>query len=99
MLLWSLACGLTAAAAMGIVLASVGTQHLTVFDWLQGGAGGLAAYIAMLIFTREIRGAHIARAGAAIGGLLARVPRTSEPRRPPRSEERRVGKECRSRWS
>jgi O-antigen/teichoic acid export membrane protein len=83
MLVWSLACGLTAAAAMGIVLASVGTEHLTIFDWLQGGAGGLAAYVAMLIFTREIRGAHIAHATATIGTLLARVHLAPGPRRSP----------------
>jgi O-antigen/teichoic acid export membrane protein len=86
MLVWSLACGLTAAAAMGIVLASVGTQHLTIFDWLKGGAGGFAAYVAMLLFTREIRGAHIARATATIGTLLARVHPAPGPRRSPGPE-------------
>src|SRR5215208_7436243 len=29
----------------------------------------------------------------------SRRPRPPSPRAPPRSEERRVGKECRSRWS
>jgi O-antigen/teichoic acid export membrane protein len=71
-LLWSLACGLTAATAMGIVLWSVGTKHLTVSDWLIGGLGGLAIYIAVLRVTRQIRREDIARAAAAIGARLGR---------------------------
>jgi O-antigen/teichoic acid export membrane protein len=59
---WSLACGLTAAGGMGVVLMAVGTQDLTALDWLMGGAGGLAAYIGMLIFTRELTPDDIRRA-------------------------------------
>ena len=65
-LVWALASSLTAAAAMGIVLASVGTKDLTLADWLIGCFGGLAAYVAMLDLharahhcadrTRSIRG-------------------------------------------
>ncbi len=72
-LLRSLARGLTAAAAMGLVLALVGTKDLTISDWLVGGVAGLATYIAMLIFTREIRGPEIARAAASMSALFARV--------------------------
>jgi O-antigen/teichoic acid export membrane protein len=80
MLVWSLGSGLTAAAAMGIVLKSVGTTHLTGLDWLKGGAAGLATYVAMLVFTREIRDAHIARAAAATRAQLQRM-RGAAPRR------------------
>jgi O-antigen/teichoic acid export membrane protein len=85
-LAWSLACGLTAAAAMGIVLESVGTKHLGPLDWLKGGAGGLAAYVAMLIFTREIRGAEIARAAATARGLVSRRRLAPAERPVPASE-------------
>jgi O-antigen/teichoic acid export membrane protein len=71
-LVWSLVCGLTAAVAMAIVLASVGTEHLTFRDWVIGAVGGVGAFVSMLIFTREIRGVHIARAAAIVGGLFAR---------------------------
>jgi O-antigen/teichoic acid export membrane protein len=82
-LLWSLACGLTAAAAMGIVLASIGTKHLTLSDWLKGGVGGLATYIAMLIFTREIPVADTARVITTMSGLLARKRLAPSARRSP----------------
>ena len=71
-LFWSLACGLTAAAAMGIVLWSVGTKDLTISDWLLGGLGGLATYVAILILTRQIRSADIARAAATVSARLKR---------------------------
>ena len=71
-LVWSLVCGLTAAVAMGIVLASVGTEHLTFGEWVIGAVGGVGAFVSMLIFTREIRGVHIARAAAIVGGVFAR---------------------------
>ena len=66
MLAWSLACGLTAAAAMGVVLTAVGTRHLTILDWVVGLAGGTGAYGAMLVFSGEIRGGDLARAAAAV---------------------------------
>ncbi len=83
-LVWSLACGLTAAAAMGIVLAGVGTNHLTAFEFIGGGCAGVATYVSMLIFTREIRGAHIARAAATLRALLARQRVATGPRRSPK---------------
>jgi O-antigen/teichoic acid export membrane protein len=90
MLAWSLACGLTAAAAMGLVLASVGTTHLTILDWLIGAAGGVAAYVGMLVFTSEVRGADIARATAEVSGFRARrkltVRRWTRPKPAPDPE-------------
>ena len=71
-LAWSLASGLTAAAAMGIVLEFVGANHLTIGDWFVGGVGGVAAYVAMLIFTNEIRGGDIVRAAATVRAIRAR---------------------------
>lgn len=74
-LAWSLACGLTAAAAMALVLALVGTSHLSPLDWLKGGAGGLAAYVGMLVFSREIRWPDIVRAARATSSLARRAVR------------------------
>ena len=70
-LVWGLASALTAAAAMGIVLASVGTRDLTLVDWVKGCFGGLATYLAMLIFTREITTAQIGRAASVVTERLA----------------------------
>ena len=75
-LLWALASALTAAAAMGIVLTLVGTKHLTLTDWVRGCFGGLAAYVAMLIFTREITTTQIARATSVMTARLA--PRATQ---------------------
>jgi O-antigen/teichoic acid export membrane protein len=83
MLAWSLACGLTAAAAMALVLASVRMTAPTTSDWLEGGVGGLAVYLAMLIFTRELAFADLTRATAALGsrvvGLRLRRGRSWSP--------------------
>ena len=72
---WALACALTAAAAMGIVLFEVGTTDLSPRDWLLGATGGVAAYVCMLVFTGEIRGRDLARARAAMRKPLARIRR------------------------
>jgi O-antigen/teichoic acid export membrane protein len=88
MLIWSLGSGLTAAAAMAIVLKTVGTTHLTMLDWVKGGVAGVATYVTMLFFTREIRGAHLAGAVAVIRAQLRRgrqatpLPRPLEPATP-----------------
>ena len=42
--------------------------------------------------------ANVASGGSATGGAATIEP-TAEPKEIVRSEERRVGKECRSRWS
>jgi len=54
----------------------------------------------------ERTGAAIAEAGVPggveggiVGGIVGSLPAVVEGPPPPRSEERRVGKECRSRWS
>lgn len=83
MLLWSTACGLTAAAAMGLVLAAFGTTHLTLLSWVAGGVLGLTAFVAMMIFTREIRGADVARARIVIRGALDRLRPAPRRRGPP----------------
>jgi len=74
----SLVSGLTAAAAMGIVLVAVGTQDLTLLDWVVGGLGGLAAYVGMLLFMREVSPGDIAR----IGRRLRRRSRRRVPEAP-----------------
>jgi O-antigen/teichoic acid export membrane protein len=52
---------LLAAAAAGLVLLSVGTNTLSIGDWVLGGAGGVAALTTVLVLsgelTREERGA------------------------------------------
>jgi O-antigen/teichoic acid export membrane protein len=46
--------GLLAAAAMAGVLYAFGTKHLSVLDWIGGGVLGLAAFLAVLVMTREL---------------------------------------------
>jgi Polysaccharide biosynthesis C-terminal domain len=72
-LLWSLACALTAAAAMAIVLAEIGTKHLSPGDWLLGAIGGAATYLAMLLFTGELRVRDLRVAGQAVGRIVPGV--------------------------
>jgi O-antigen/teichoic acid export membrane protein/tetratricopeptide (TPR) repeat protein len=83
-LMWGLASALTAAAAMGIVLASVGTKDLTLVDWVKGCCGGLAAYLAMLMFTREITTAQVGRAASVVTDRLGgRRPSPTRDEYPP----------------
>jgi O-antigen/teichoic acid export membrane protein len=84
-LVWSLACALTAAAAMAIVLAEIGTKDLSPRDWLLGAVGGVATYVAMLLFTRELRGHDL-----VLGfRFLRRVVRALLALRPPRRSSAR----------
>jgi O-antigen/teichoic acid export membrane protein len=46
--------GLLAAAAMAGVLYAFGTKHLSAVDWIAGGVLGLAAFVAVLLVTREV---------------------------------------------
>jgi O-antigen/teichoic acid export membrane protein len=46
--------GLLAAAAMSAVLLAFGTKHLSPVDWIAGAVLGLAAFVAVLIATREV---------------------------------------------
>jgi O-antigen/teichoic acid export membrane protein len=47
--------GLLAAAAMAAVLLAFGTHRLSAVDWIAGGVLGLAAFLAVLLVTRELR--------------------------------------------
>ena len=67
---WALASALTSAGAMGIVLTLVGTKDLTVVDWVRGCVGGVVAYVAMLIFTREVTTAQILHGASAVTARL-----------------------------
>ncbi|MGO9907061.1 MAG: tetratricopeptide repeat protein [Solirubrobacteraceae bacterium] len=68
---WAVASAVTAAGAMGIVLTVVGTKDLTVVDWVRGGVGGLLAYVAMLVFTREVTTSQLLHAASAVSARLA----------------------------
>jgi O-antigen/teichoic acid export membrane protein len=45
---------LLAAAAMAAVLLLCGTHHLSVLEWIAGSVGGLAAFAAVLLLTRQV---------------------------------------------
>ena len=53
-LLGSLVRTAAAAIAMAAVLDAVGTRDLSLSGWIVGGVGGAAAYLAMLLVTREL---------------------------------------------
>jgi hypothetical protein len=46
--------GLLAAAAASGVLLAFGTKHLSVLDWIGGTVLGLAAFVTVLVLTREV---------------------------------------------
>jgi O-antigen/teichoic acid export membrane protein len=58
---------LAAAAAMAGVLLLCGTHRLSVLEWIVGAVGGLAAFAAVLLLTRQVTVAelHAARAWVA----------------------------------
>jgi O-antigen/teichoic acid export membrane protein len=58
-LLITAARGLLAAAAMGAVLFAFGTEELAVWEWIAGGLGGLAAFLVVIIATREVSVAEL----------------------------------------
>ena len=45
---------LAAAGAMALVLLACGTHHLSVVEWIAGAVGGLAAFTAVLLLTRQL---------------------------------------------
>jgi O-antigen/teichoic acid export membrane protein len=45
---------LTAAAAMALVLFACGTHHLSILEWIVGAVGGFAAFVAVLLLTRQV---------------------------------------------
>ena len=53
-LLLAMARGLLAAAAMAGVLLAFGTDDLSVIDWIGGTLLGVAAFLAVLVVTREV---------------------------------------------
>lgn len=50
---------LLAAAAMAAVLALFGTASLSTLEWVLGAAGGVAAFLAVLVLTREVSPAEL----------------------------------------
>jgi O-antigen/teichoic acid export membrane protein len=46
--------GLAAAGAMSLVLLAFGTSHLSPVEWVAGGVLGFAAFLAVLLLTREL---------------------------------------------
>ena len=50
----AMARSLLAAAAMAAVLYAFGTESLSLFGWVAGSVGGLAAFIAVLLVTRQV---------------------------------------------
>jgi O-antigen/teichoic acid export membrane protein len=64
--------GLMAAAAMALVLLACGTHRLTVVEWVVGSVGGLAAFVAVLLITRQVTVAELRALRAWIGGQLPR---------------------------
>jgi O-antigen/teichoic acid export membrane protein len=59
----SLVRSLVAAAVMAGVLLLFGTEHLSVTAWLVGGVGGVLAYVAVMLVSRELSVAEL-RLGA-----------------------------------
>jgi O-antigen/teichoic acid export membrane protein len=64
---------LGAAAAMTLPMLAMGVDHLSVPEWVVGGAGGLAAYVAVLLLTRELSPAELRLVAARL--RLASAPR------------------------
>lgn len=73
-LLVTLARSLLAASGMAAVLLIVGTTSLSIFEWVIGGGGGLAAFLAILVLTREVSAAEMRAAPQALAAGLRRAP-------------------------
>lgn len=76
----ALVSSLLAAAAMAIVLSRFGTARLDLFDWVFGGASGLAAYVAILLLTGELKSSDVSRAFDAIMRRMRRRTRSKPGR-------------------
>jgi O-antigen/teichoic acid export membrane protein len=63
---------LTAAAAMALPLLAFGTGRLSAVGWIVGLSGGLTAYVAVLLATREL---SVGELQALAGRIRARVRR------------------------
>jgi O-antigen/teichoic acid export membrane protein len=68
----SLARTLAAAAVMAAVLFAFGTDHLSVIEWIAGGACGLAAFAAVIFATGELRPGEVRELARRIRGRLRR---------------------------
>lgn len=66
-----------AAAAMAGVLFALGTGDLSGVDWLLGAVAGGAAFVSVLVATRELRLSELRRARAEIARLLTGRARTA----------------------
>jgi O-antigen/teichoic acid export membrane protein len=62
----SMARSLLAAAAMAAVLFAFGTHDLSLFGWLAGSIGGLAAFMAVLLVTRQVTVGELRALGAFV---------------------------------
>jgi hypothetical protein len=62
----AMARSLLAAAAMAAVLFAFGTDDLSLLDWIAGGVGGLAAFAAVLLLTRQVTLDELRTLGAAV---------------------------------
>lgn len=71
-LLLTLSRALVAAGAMAGVLAAVGTSNLSLLDWTVGGAGGLLAFLVVLLATRELTIQELRDGWRALAGRLRR---------------------------
>jgi O-antigen/teichoic acid export membrane protein len=81
-LLWSLLRSLAAAGAMAAVLLAFGTDELNPLQWIAGGAGGLVAFVAVLLATRELTIADLRTVRAALRPMLGRRSAGAAPRDP-----------------
>lgn len=72
-LAWSAARTVMAASAMALVLLAVGTGHLTPAQWILGGSAGVAAFLTVLVLTRELSLGEIRGLGTSLrAGALGR---------------------------
>ena len=68
----TLARALVAAAAMALVLVTVGTESLSFAEWVLGGAAGTLAFCVALVLTGEISTGELRRGARAARALASR---------------------------
>lgn len=73
-LAWATVRTVMAAAAMALVLLAFGTHHLSAAQWLLGGTAGLAAYLAVLLLSREVSAAELRTVATRVRDALRRPP-------------------------
>jgi putative polysaccharide biosynthesis protein len=64
---------LTAAAVMTLPMLAAGVDHLSPAEWVVGGATAIAAYVAVLLLTRELSFAELRLVASRL--RLASAPR------------------------